>query len=184
MTRRTSWIVGMAMVLTLGLSTAASAQSVYVGGGLNVPTGDLKDVADVGSGWMGVLGVLFPFGEDSPASFGVEGGYGKTGKSKLSGAEDVNASLYTVLGMLEFSFLPDGTVHPFVYGGAGIAGSSLSEEVSALELEKTKSGFGYAFGAGLGFDLSESVGIWVDGRYVGSSDVKFWAILAGFGFDL
>jgi opacity protein-like surface antigen len=48
----------------------------------------------------------------------------------------------------------------------------------------SESQFGYQFGAGLDIPVSSGAGLWVEGRYMGSSDTTFFGILAGFGFDV
>ncbi len=46
----------------------------------------------------------------------------------------------------------------------------------------SESQFGYEFGGGLGFAVSEAVLLYAEGRYMGSQDTKFFGALAGLAF--
>ena len=182
MVRRTSslrmFVAAAATVVALFATQQASAQTIiFVGGGATFPTSDFGDYAN--TGWQVVGGVLVPVG---PAGLhvGAEGFYGQNNhKEEVSLATDSKTTPYGAMGVVEYSFQMDGKLTPYVFGGAGV----LIHKFSAAGLDsESETQFGYEGGVGVSFDVSPTIGIWVEGRYMGSSDTKFFAALAGLGF--
>lgn len=166
-------VVGVALLFALPLQ----AQSVYIGGGLTIPTGDFGEFAD--TGWMTAGGFMIDIG-DSGASAGVEGFY--SGASESDG--DADASIYGAMATLLYRVGNPARVGPYIFGGAGLTAVDLDDPTDG---DGSDEDFGYQFGAGLDFPFADRVGAWLEGRYMGSSvfeGTHFFAILAGLGFGL
>lgn len=176
MIRRT--LVGAALVLAVGLMAPAAtqAQGIYFGGGVTIPTGDLDDEAGADTGWMGVAGISFDIG-DSGLSVGGEGFFGQN--SLPADGDDV--SIYGAMGTVLLRIGDEDVIGPYVFGGAGLMATNPSIEADP-DLE-TESEFGYQFGAGLDVPLG-SVGLWVEGRFMGSDTSTLFGVLAGLGIGI
>jgi len=166
----------MAVALFI-LPATASAQSIFVGGGVTFPTGDFKDGTTSGTtsipgadtGWMGVAGVTFDIMDNGLWVYG-EGSYGQNG---TDGSDDWK--VYGAMGGVGYEFDAGESFGIYIFGGAGLLASKIDE---------SESKFGYEGGAGVDIPLGDSFGLWVEGRYMGSSDVNLFGILGGIGIDL
>ncbi len=87
-----------------------------------------------------------------------------------------------------YNFDTGGSIQPYVFGCAGWMAHKYIADIDGSDLSETSSGFGYQFGVGVGFDLSESIELVGEGRYMGGSgdvsDTKFFGLFAGLAFGL
>jgi len=174
-------LVGIAAVVALFVAQQASAQVVvYVGGGATFPMGDFGDYAN--TGWQAVGGVLVPVGPEG-LSVGAEAFYGQNNHKEevTTVLEGAKTSPYGAMGVVIYNFQTSGKLTPYVFGGLGVLVHRFSAENIDSESETQ---FGYEGGAGIDFSLSPKLGIWVEGRYMGSSDTQFIAADAGLAFAL
>jgi hypothetical protein len=171
MTKRSLNLAGAALVLMLALPAATAAQSIYAGVGASIPVGDFGDYAD--TGWLAVAGFLVPIG-DGPIQVGAEGFYGQNNHSDVEGDK---TNPYGVMGTLMFDAGADGSIGPYFFGGAGLLVHKFGTD--APEGGDSESQFGYQAGAGLDIPFGESVGGWVEARYMGSKDTNLVGFLAG-----
>lgn len=165
---------------------AAQAQNLFISAGIAVPSGD--DLEDFNSGWMVAGGVTFDVGSSGMWA-GVEGATGRNSVDEALAADE-NIKPYSIMAILGYSFPTEGSVSPYIWGGAGIAGASVSD--SDVEVD---SGFGWQAGAGVSFG-SGSTRPYVEGRYHSASldatsegftesvDLRMFAVLAGVSIGL
>jgi opacity protein-like surface antigen len=168
----------------LAFAIPAQAQTtLYIGAGGSFPTGDFADYAN--TGWMGVGGVVFGLGD---GGFGVGGEvfYGQNNHGTDEFELDSKTTPYGIMAIADYTFgSPDG-LQPYVFGGAGLMVHKFSGDGFESDSE---SGFGYQFGAGLSFNF----GLFIEGRYMGSSNMgegdfaeatTYFGALAGWAFSL
>ena len=151
---------------------AAQAQSVFVMAGAASPTSDFGDAFD--TGWMVAGGITIPMG---PGGFriGVEGSYGQNGTD----VDGVDANPIGAMAILEFDLPVPGGLSPYVFAGAGL----LATQISIGDLSETSSEFGYELGGG--FNLGKGpISPFVELRYESSTDIDFFAVMAGLSFGL
>jgi len=162
----------LALLAFMGFMMPAQVDAqttLYIGAGGSFPTSDFGDVYD--TGWMGTAGALFGAG---PVGVGAEFFYGQNNIS-VDGS-DAKATPWGFMGIVDYAFGQPDKIRPYVFGGLGVMITRFSgSEESVSETE-----FGYQAGAGLSFPL----GIYVEGRYMGSDLAKYFGALAGFAFDL
>lgn len=181
MTKRVRFITAAAVLSFLALPTTTQAQTAFLwaGGGVTFGTGEYGDNTD--AGWMGTAGVGVNIGESGAAVFG-EGMYGQNGIADV----DESVKLFGAMGGIMYRVGDPAAVGPYVFGGAGLL-------VLDAEGADSQSNFGYEFGAGLDIPLGGNVGVWVEGRYVGSTgadeameevNANVFGILAGVGVGL
>jgi opacity protein-like surface antigen len=163
----------------MAFAVPAQAQTtLYIGGGATFPTGDFGDSS---TGWMGAGGVIFGLGD---GGFGVGGEvfYGQNSYSDLDGAK---TTPYGVMAIADYSFGSEGNLRPYVFGGAGLMVHRFSFE----DFSDSESAFGYQAGAGLSFPI----GLFVEGRFMGSASMgegedsgttTFFVAMAGWAFSL
>jgi len=164
----------MAVALFI-LPATASAQSIFVGGGVTIPSGDYGDYAK--TGWIADAGVTFDIGEQGLWVYG-EGFYGSNKHDDDSGDK---TNVYGAMGGVGYEFDTGGSLGIYVFGGAGLMVHQYKPDTGDSDSE---SKFGYEGGAGVDFPLGDRIGLWVEGRFMGSKDTNFFGILAGLGFDL
>ncbi len=154
-----------AFVVALALAAPLSAQTLYISVGGAFPTGD--DLDGINTGLMAAGGVTFDVGANGLWA-GVEGAYGRHG-TDFTGDGDVTAKTYSVQGILGYSFDTQGSVDPYIWGGAGLAGGKISDDTESF----SGSGFGWQGGAGISFGGEDAnVRPYVEGRYH-SASVEF-----------
>lgn len=151
------------------LPASASAQSIFVGAGITIPVSDYGDAAD--TGWLGIAGVTVDIGEDGLWVYG-EGQYGQNGVTD----DSENWKVYGAMGGVGYAFDAGESFGIYVFGGAGLLALKLGDD--------SESKFGYEGGAGVDIPIADSFGLWVEGRYMGSSDVNLFGVVAGVGIDL
>ena len=167
----------LAVFALMGFAVPAQAQTtLYVGAGGSFPTGDFGDYAN--TGWMAIGGAVFGLGD---SGFGVGGEifYGQNNHNDDFGTvfENSKTTPYGIMAIADYAFgSPDG-LQPYLFGGLGL----LVHKFSADNIDsESESQFGYQFGAGLAFPI----GLFVEGRYMGAEDTKYFGVLAGWAFDL
>jgi len=185
MKNRVLSMVAAGALLLFAAPAATQAQWVWAGAGLSVPTGDFGDVTD--TGWLGTVGVGFPIGE-SGLGVSAEGFYGQNNASEEAEALGLDkANIYGVMGNVGYRLGDPESVGAYLFAGAGLLAAKASPTTGESE---TDSNFGYQFGAGVDVPVGGSVGVWVEGRYMGASggddsgDTNLFAILAGLGFGV
>lgn len=171
----------LAVLAMLGfvVPTQADAQTtLYISGGGSFPTGNFGDIAN--TGWMIAGGAIFDVGT-SGLGAGIEGFYGQNNHSYQLLDLNEKTSPYGVMAILDYAFGTGEGISPYVFGGAGL----LVHRFSSDATESTSdSQFGYQFGAGLGLPIAATTSIYLEGRFMGSSDTNYFALLAGFAFEL
>lgn len=170
--------VTLIAALAMTLPATVQAQSLYVGGGVLIPISDFEDDAD--AGFMGIGGISFDIG-DSGFAVGAEGMYGPG-----SGADDgPDIDVYSAMGWLLYGFGEEGSVAPYIFGGAGILGCNAdSSGPTPASCTDDDTNFGYQGGAGLDVPLSDRVNLFFEGRYMGSTDIDIIGALAGLSIGL
>ena len=179
MSKRSYLAAAVALVFAVAAPAAVQAQSVYVGGGGLFGVGDFGDLTD--PGFMGIAGLSFDLGE-SGASVGVEGSYGQANGADIGDVEalpDVN--VYSAMGYILYGFGDGEAIAPYVFGGAGLLGTDIDTTDTSADGETE---FGWQGGVGLDIPVGDRVGIFVEGRYMGSSDIDMLGLLAGLGIGL
>ena len=124
---------------------------------------------------MGEIGVV-----DRGAVMGAEVFYGQNNHKTEVALENDKTSPYGAMAVVDYGFKTGGKLMPYVFGGLGV----LIHRFSSTELSASETQFGYEVGAGVDFGVSPKVGIFVEGRYMGSSDTQFFAADAGLAFNL
>lgn len=184
MKNRVLLTVAAGALLLVAAPAATQAQWIWVGGGLTIPTSDYGDYAK--TGWMGTVGVGFPIG-DSGLGVSIEGLYGSNKHdTDVTGVVDGDkTNLYGAMGSVGYRVGDPANIGPYVFAGGGLLVHQFSPETGDSD---SSSGFGYQFGAGLDIPVGSSVGVWVEGRYLGasidSSTTAVFGILAGIGFGI
>jgi hypothetical protein len=185
MNGRKSFLVAVAL-LAFAFPTTLGAQSLYISGGATFPTGKFGDYAD--TGWMLAGGVLFNDIGTGGLSLGAEGFYGENKHGSELGYDDGKTNPYGAMGIVVYDFPTEGSIQPYVFGGAGWLAHKFSATELAIDISETTSSFGYQVGAGVGFPLSEKISIYGEGRYMAgtgdNSDTKFIGAFAGLVFGL
>jgi hypothetical protein len=144
--------VVLGSLLAVSAPGAAEAQArgyVRVGGGINLPIGDLKDV--VKAGWLGqVVG-----GVKVNDMFGVrvDGTYGQSNE-KSPGTEKIK--FLGALADVTVSPKMSGSISPYVLAGAGFLNSKDGASSTA---------FAWNAGAGIGF-AAGSLGLYLEARFL------------------
>jgi hypothetical protein len=165
-------------VLSFTLPSQASAQSVFLGAGATIPTGDYKDIDEAKTGWMVEGGFGFPLGGGGLYGF-VEGLYG----SNKHEHEGDKTNLLGGFGGIEYVFAEEGEAGLFVFGEVGFLRHSYKSEEHS-ESESSDSGIAFGGGAGYSIPFGESMNGWILGRYLmgktgEDSDTSFIGIMAG-----
>ncbi len=176
-------------VLSFTLPSQASAQSVFGGAGLTVPTGDYKDFGQgdgAKTGWMVEGGFMYPLGESGLYGF-VNGLYGSNSRE----TDGDKSNLLAGLAGLEYNFAEEGEAGPFIFGEIGYMRHAYRSDDHADEND-----YGIAFGGGAGWSVPlGGVNGYVLGRYLqgqtsddppGAFDINtsFIGIMAGVSIQI
>jgi opacity protein-like surface antigen len=165
--------LGVFLLAGAMLPAKADAQYVFLGGGATIAMGDFKDYAK--TGWLATGGV----GYDVTSKVWVEAEayYGQNSHSDVAGDK---TKLLGFIGAVGYSFSPDKKVSPYVTAGAGML---QHKYVPATGDSESDSKFAYTGAAGIGFNLNETVHLWIEGRFLGRKDTQLIPIMAGFTFS-
>ena len=155
-------------VAVLASASPARAQYIFAGGGFNIPVGDFKDGNK--TGWIVQGGVGADIG-DKGLWIEAEGWYGSN-KAKSS-TVGTKIDLWSALGAVGYTFMPDKNVSPYILGGAGVLGVKHGD---------TK--FAYTGAFGLGYKASPTLHLWVEGRWLATKDIKMIPVTVGITIDL
>jgi len=180
-----------AAIIALAAPLTVDAQTLYIAGGATIPTGDFGNYAK--TGWMAAGGVVFNDIGTAGLGLGVEGFYGEN-KHKSDDVDpgfdygDSKTNPYGIMGIAVYNFDTGGSILPYVFGGLGWMAHKYTADPLGVDVNETFSGFGYQLGVGVGFDLSESIELFGEGRYMGGSgdvsDTKFFGVFAGLAFGI
>jgi len=149
---------GMVGAVVLGSLLAASAPGaaeaqargyVRLGGGINMPIGDLKDA--VKTGWLGQ--VVGGFKINDMFGVRVDGSYGQNNE-KAPGTEKIK--FIGALGDVTLSPKMSGNISPYVLAGAGFLNSKDGASSTA---------FAWNAGGGIGF-AAGSLGLYLEARFL------------------
>ncbi len=173
-----------ATAIALFSAQQASAQAlIYVGGGGSFPTSDFGNYAE--TGWMAFAGGMIAVGPEG-LKVGAEVFYGQNKHKEVEigpvpfSSED-KTSPYGAMAIASYGFTTGGKLTPYLFGGAGVLVHRFS---SPDEESASDSQFGYQGGAGVDFAVSPTIGIFVEGRYMGSKDTQFFGAAGGLAFAL
>ena len=159
--------------LALPSPTQGSAQGVYIGAGLSIPTGDYGDYHD--NGFLGVGGISF----DAPMEGFSIFGEGFWGRNSITDTDGDVTNPYGLMGGLLYDFSEEDSPGFYAFGQAGLMVHRYSSDEFG---DESDSGFGYGGGAGFSFPMEE-VSFWVEGRYMGASidgeTTSFIGLMAG-----
>ena len=144
-------------VVCLSLPNQVSAQGVWVGGGLTVPTGDYADWHN--TGFTTVAGVGFPVGPEGLELF-AEGYYGQNSVDDES-HPGAKTSPFGIMGGASYSLSPGEDSGLYVFGQGGLMVHKWSADDHDSE---TDNGLAIGGGAGYGFPIGGMKGF-VEGRY-------------------
>jgi len=155
-------MVGAVAVLVAISPARAQGAYVFFGGGANIPASDFKDTHK--TGWIATAGLGTDIGNKG-LWVEAEGWYGSN-KAKTTLVSKVD--LWSALGAVGYSFMPDKKWSPYVLGGAGVLGVKDGD---------TK--FAYTGAFGLGFKAGTRALIFVEGRWLATKDIKMIPVTAG-----
>lgn len=144
-----------ALALLTGVAGAQDSKSMSFGamGGLSLPMGNLGDAYDSGYNITG--SVYF-----TPASrFMIRGdvGYESFGGQSIGTVASSDLNMLSATGNLIFplsSSTAEGTMRPYILGGAGIYRASSDIEVLGVKKSSSDTNLGVAFGGGVEFKLA------------------------------
>ena len=171
--KRSKAMVMAVTVAGLFAAAPASAQYIFLGGGLTIPTGEFKD-DDAKSGWIATGGVGFEIGKK-----GLWGELqGSFGNNKYEGTGGDKLQTTSGMAALGYSFTPAKSVTPWVMGGAGFLRHSYKPGNTGFTAE-SETKFAWEGGAGLTVKAGAKSQVWFGGVYTSSSYVHTIGLLAG-----
>jgi hypothetical protein len=174
-------LAGLVVALSTGMFTSdASGQaSIFVMGGLSVPTGDYGEIAN--AGWLAQAGVGIPVGA-AGVTLGASGLYGVNNHEPPPDGDKTN--LYGGLAFLQYTIGEATAVAPYVYGGVGFLTHSYKSETFT---EESTSGLAGTVGGGVNIPLGGTIGF-VEGEYLtGFGDIDgtdLFVVSAGIVFEV
>jgi opacity protein-like surface antigen len=183
-------------LLVFAIATGVSAKSsIYIGGGISLPSGDAGDLYKTGFG--AGIGIGFPVAPNFQIipkvefnTFAVDLGILDVAGVTHEGGS-LSAFMFGADGRYSIG-LPEAKVKPFFLGGLGMAIASVSdftvsgggESISVPGVSETKLYFN--FGAGIEFAVSPTMNAFLQGRYVSimteGSSITFMPFTIGLKF--
>ena len=176
MHKRTTVLFSLAALVSIGSASVAQAQvanplkfTVFAGAAL--PTGDLKDGANVGYTLGGALDYHVPL---SAIGFRGEGTYTSFGAKDTGGADDADLSDLGANANLVF-WLPNpgSPVHAYLTGGPSFSRIKVSASSGSVSASVTDNNWGFNVGGGLDFPLG-ALSTRLDVRYKRISSDNFF----------
>lgn len=154
-------LLGAGLVVTLAAfaapSGSAAQASIFVGGGLSVPTGDYGEFAK--AGWMGQAGVVVPMGAGG-FGIGASGFYGSSSHDAPFDGDKTN--LYGGTAFVIYTMSGDGALLPYAFAGPAYMTHAYKPETGA---DVSGSGLGLTGGVGADIPIG-SVRGFVEGQYL------------------
>jgi len=172
-------VLGALAIAAVSSRVEAQGPYVFFGGGVSIPTGDLKSLNDAKTGWLLTGGLGLDIG--SKGLFVEAEGFFGSNSHANTGNDKNKTNIIAFLGALGYSFGGDDKkVKPYVLAGAGIVGNQFRTDNDAnAGLETTENEFGYSGAVGVSFVLNEKASFWVEGRYIGSKSTSVIPFMAG-----
>jgi len=165
---------GLAAVLVSSSAQAQAKPYVFLGGGVSIPMGDFKNLVGAKTGWIATGGIGADVGTKG-LWIEAEGYYGSNKHEASFGGGKTD--LIAGIAALGYSFMPDKKASPYVTAGAGFMNGKLKPATGGSTSE-TK--FAYTGALGLGVQLGPKATFWIEGRFLGTSEIKLIPIQAGF----
>jgi hypothetical protein len=166
------------IALTVTLPPQASAQGVFLGAGLTLPTGDYGEYAD--AGWIFEGGVSFPIVQNRVFLF-ADGLFGSNSHGDVEGDK---TNLLGGLGGVELSFADEDGRGFFVFGELGFLRHDYKSD-EYPQFEGADTGLAFGAGGGYGIPLGGRLMGWVLGRYLQAQfdeddgNTSFLGVMAG-----
>ena len=170
MTRKLIAAVAVALFVSVTPAAVSAQTYLFLGGGGTFPVNTFDNFAE--TGWIVSGGVGFPVAQDD-LSVAVEGFYGE---NKHTGAAGEKTNPYGAMAEIIYTLGSRGKIQPYARGGAGILVHKFTASTGASE---SQSQFGYTFGGGVLIPLGQTLGIFGEGRYFGSTDTAFLGVEVG-----
>ncbi len=175
-------LVLLAMILLVSLSMQAQTATnpIYIGARAGMNLGNVSLNPDLPSGVSKssrtglAAGIYAEFGIAEGLAITAEGLYSQEGVKLSAGGSDETwkVDFVKVPVNLKYAFnVPNSTVKPFVFGGGHVGfvakgetefGGTTNDIKDSLESVS----FGLQFGAGVSFEVSPGVNLFVDGQYI------------------
>ena len=176
MIKRTTVLFSLAALVSIGSASVAQAQvanplkfTVFAGAAL--PTGDLKDGADIGYTLGAAMDYHVPV---STIGFRGEGSYTSFGAKDTGGADDADLSDLGLNANLVF-WLPNpgSPVKAYLTGGPSYSRTKVSVSSGNVDASVTDNNWGFNVGGGLDFPLG-TLSTRLDVRYKRISSDNFF----------
>jgi len=171
----------LALVAAVAVSSPASAQYIFFGGGPTIPSGDYGDIAK--TGYMISAG----FGVDiGKKGLFLEAELGRgTNTHENTGQANSKTNVISAFGALGWSFgAAEKKVRPYLLAGAGLVAHQFRTDAEPPLGEGTESKFGATGAGGISIRVQEKMSFWLEGRYIGSSGTNHIAALIGLTLNL
>lgn len=170
-----------AVFLAVATPAVSQAQvSLYVAAGPSIPIGDLGDVA--GTGYVVAGGFTVPLGENGLWT-GAEGTYGRNSIDSGPFQDSGSVQLFGAMALLGYTIPTESTIHPYVWGGAGLLRAKRDLD-NVTDDPEADTDFGFQAGVGTTFGHG-TVRPLIEARLeTAGSDKQFFAIDAGATFAL
>ena len=176
MIKRTTVLFSLAALVSIGSASIAQAQvanplkfTVFAGAAL--PTGDLKDGANVGYTLGGALDYHVPL---SAIGFRGEGTYSSFGAKDTGGADDADLSDLGANANVVFWLPSAGSpAHAYLTGGPSFSRIKVSASSGSVSASVSDNNWGFNVGGGLDFPLG-ALSTRLDVRYKRISSDNFF----------
>jgi opacity protein-like surface antigen len=176
MIKRTTLVLSLAALTSIGSASIAQAQvanplKFTVFGGAALPTGDLKDDADVGYTVGAAVDYRVPL---TPLGFRAEGNYSSFDAKDTGGAEDASLSDLGLNANVVF-WLPNAgsPMRAYLTGGPSYSRIKVSASSGSVDLSASDNNWGFNVGGGIDFPLG-ALSTRLDVRYKRISSDNFF----------